>query len=164
MMPNAWNGAMKKIRQAWHEGARRIQVPAGGLLIFNSMTMHQGYPSGRRLAQPISWEPKFLRTDDALARKVTALHMGIATTHWASHGTYQGASLAPPYFTPGEQKYDDDINKCELPMVPMVPFPLSHDGALCYADHPSGKPPKIKSDANFQDMMNAIEQKYCDVL
>lgn len=82
-----------KLLDTWCKEARRIPVPAGALLIFNSRTIHQGYQGGLRLAQTICWEPKIYRTEEALIKKLQACHMGIATTHWASIGQHHGVSF-----------------------------------------------------------------------
>lgn len=82
----------EELIENFKENARRVQVPAGGLIIFNSKTIHQGYSAGKRLAQPICWEPRFERDQCALRRKLECCHQGIATTHWASIGIKHGAS------------------------------------------------------------------------
>ncbi len=42
---------------------RRIPVPAGSVLFWNSRTMHQGHSGGARLAAPVCWEPKARRSE-----------------------------------------------------------------------------------------------------
>jgi len=83
----------ERLLKVWCEKSRRIPVPAGALLIFNSRTIHQGYQGGLRLAQTVCWEPKIYRTEDALIKKLQACVMGIATTHWASLGIHHGVSF-----------------------------------------------------------------------
>ena len=68
------------------EGARRIPVPAGGMLLWSSKTIHQGWPCGPRLAVPVCFEPKSRRTEAALQRKIQCVQFGHPTTHWASLG------------------------------------------------------------------------------
>lgn len=100
----------------WKQNARRIQVPAGGLLIFNSRTIHQGYPSGSRLAQTISWEPRENRDMGALKRKLQATQLGFGTTHWGSLGIHHGASFIRSYKKNGYSRYSEDYDKCYIPM------------------------------------------------
>jgi len=66
--------------------ARRVTVPPGGLLLWNSRTVHQGWPGGARLAFPICHEPASRRDHNALARKQQVVLDGMPTTHWASLG------------------------------------------------------------------------------
>mmetsp|Transcript_1972 Transcript_1972/g.3053 ORF Transcript_1972/g.3053 Transcript_1972/m.3053 type:complete len:439 (-) Transcript_1972:105-1421(-) len=65
---------------------RRIPVPAGGLLVWSSRTIHQGHAGGRRLAMPVCWEPRDRRPEAILRRKIRMLLMGFASTHWAALG------------------------------------------------------------------------------
>ena len=99
----------------WREKSRRIPVPAGGLLIFNSKSIHQGYQSGFRLAQALCWEPKANRSEKALRSKLEACNMGIATTHWASLGTHHGVS----FIKPRDPVYNSYHHKCIFPMQPV---------------------------------------------
>jgi len=87
----------------WREKARRIPVPAGGLLIFNSRTIHQGYQGGLRLAQTICWEKKTIRSEEAYMRKLQACIMLFPTTHWASLGIHHPVSFGTKL---REAKYD----------------------------------------------------------
>jgi len=64
--------------------ARRVPVPAGGLLLWSSKTIHQGWPRGPRLAIPLCLEPSARRTAHARATKLKIIRAGSATTHWAS--------------------------------------------------------------------------------
>jgi hypothetical protein len=113
----------KELMDYFIKNARRVQVPAGGLLIFNSRTIHQGFPSGYRFAQPISWEPKTYRSDSALKSKLKCIHGGLATMHWASLGMPHGAS----FIKPKQPYYSDDVRQCILPMKKIKPFPIIKD-------------------------------------
>jgi len=75
-----------ELKAAFKEGARRIPVPAGALLLWDSRTTHQGWDGGPRLAQPICWEPRSSRSCDALERKRRCCVLGLATSHYASLG------------------------------------------------------------------------------
>jgi hypothetical protein len=71
---------------AWATNARRVPVPAGGMLMWNSRTVHQGWSGGPRLAQPVCWEPRERRSAAARERKLRCAALGLPTTHWASLG------------------------------------------------------------------------------
>lgn len=72
-------------------GAVRVIIPCGGMILFSSKLIHQGWNTGPRLAVPICMEPKLFRTTEALERKVTACLEGLPTTHWASLGLLHGS-------------------------------------------------------------------------
>jgi hypothetical protein len=102
------------------QNSRRIQVPAGALLIFNSKTIHQGFPGGLRLAQTLCWEPIFFRDEYAYRRKVEAVNSGIGTTHWASLGIHHGASK----LRPKQASFNNDFHQCVFPMKKIKPYPV----------------------------------------
>ena len=66
--------------------AARVPVPRGGLLLWSSRTIHQGWPHGARLAVPVCFEPKSRRDTAALKRKKECVLHGVPTSHWASLG------------------------------------------------------------------------------
>mmetsp|Transcript_147806 Transcript_147806/g.275494 ORF Transcript_147806/g.275494 Transcript_147806/m.275494 type:complete len:479 (-) Transcript_147806:90-1526(-) len=70
----------------WRSEARRVPVPAGAVLLWNSRIVHQGWSGGPRLAQPICWEPRSRRDDAAFERKLRLCALGLPSTHWASLG------------------------------------------------------------------------------
>lgn len=73
----------------WHaalEGVKRVPVPAGSLLLFDSRTVHQGWNSGHRFAVPVCWEPRERVGRDATARKLCLAAGGFATSHSPSEG------------------------------------------------------------------------------
>mmetsp|Transcript_25908 Transcript_25908/g.63951 ORF Transcript_25908/g.63951 Transcript_25908/m.63951 type:complete len:249 (+) Transcript_25908:305-1051(+) len=89
------NGHFCRCPESWNpqfvQHARRIPVPAGGMLVWDSRTIHQGWPLGRRLAVPVCFEPCERRGAEALVRKEQCVVDGIATTHWASLGVRGGS-------------------------------------------------------------------------
>jgi len=85
------------------QAARRIPVPAGGMVVWSCSTLHQGWSHGDRLAVPVCWEPRWRRPNDALARKRLAVKRGLPTTHWASIGLSHGKPFLKP-------KKVDDVN------------------------------------------------------
>ena len=68
------------------EGAARAPVPAGGVLVWNSRVLPQGYTPGPRLAQPVVWEPRARRPPQVLLNKTEYTLRGLPTTHWAHLG------------------------------------------------------------------------------
>lgn len=122
------DGALREeFYEGWRTHARRLPVPAGALMIFNSKTIHQGYNGfGQRLAYPISWEPRYFRNEEALKSKLLAVVKGIATTHWASLGIHHGASKVKPKRPSGSK----DPAKCVLPLRPLRPYPVLAEADL----------------------------------
>eukprot|EP00808_Paulinella_micropora_P003641 g80244.t1 len=76
------------------QGARRIPVPAGALLMWNSKTVHQGHAGGPRLAMPVCWEPVARRSEQARLRKACLIVAGLPSTHWASLGYFHECAQA----------------------------------------------------------------------
>eukprot|EP00759_Apiculatamorpha_spiralis_P021085 PhF_6_TR26158/c0_g1_i12/m.37107 len=64
--------------------ARRIPVPAGGMIMWSSRTIHQGWPNGPRLAVPVCYEPSSRRTGEVLEKKKQLVRLGLPSSHWAS--------------------------------------------------------------------------------
>jgi len=77
---------IESLKVRWTAGARRVPVPAGGLLLWSSRTTHQGWRGGPRLAQPVCMEPRARRSNEALERKLRLAALGLPSTHWASLG------------------------------------------------------------------------------
>ena len=81
------NGPVKDaMMKGWLENSRRVPVPAGGLLLWQSRTTHQGWSGGPRLAQPVCWEPIERRTEETRKRKIVLTCIGFPSTHSASLG------------------------------------------------------------------------------
>ena len=105
--------ARKQLGEQFRQGCKRLPMPEGSLLLWNSKTLHQatlahasptpiahstgtlsaacdtlpqGWTSGRRLAQPVCWEPRSRREHSALVRKAIMSIRGLPSTHWASLG------------------------------------------------------------------------------
>jgi len=74
------------LEEQWSTGAGRVPVPSGGLFLWSSRTLHQGWSGGPRLAQPVCWEPLGRRDDSALDRKLCLAALGLPSTHWGSLG------------------------------------------------------------------------------
>lgn len=76
--------------------SRRVPCPAGSLLLWDSRTVHQGWRGGPRLAQPICWEPRERRSEEALHRKLWMCGSGIASSHSAAEGRVHGMAKEAP--------------------------------------------------------------------
>lgn len=144
----------------WCKESRRIPVPAGGLLIFNSRTIHQGYQGGFRLAQTICWEPKIYRTEDALIKKLKACHMGIATTHWASLGIHHGVS----FIKPSPQKYVGSGKSFHRNIFPLKNIEIEVLTAEQNEKYSKIERPTIFSKVDFKILLNGIKPEYQDML
>jgi hypothetical protein len=66
--------------------SRRLAVPAGSLLLWDSRAVHQGWRSGARLAMPVCWEPRSRRDNRAMSRKVWMSTVALPSSHSASEG------------------------------------------------------------------------------
>mmetsp|Transcript_77022 Transcript_77022/g.121618 ORF Transcript_77022/g.121618 Transcript_77022/m.121618 type:complete len:393 (-) Transcript_77022:181-1359(-) len=71
----------KKLVKEGVDGARRVPVPAGALLIWSSRTVHQGWRGGPRLAVPICYEPADRVSEEARQRKIFMTAAGFPSTH-----------------------------------------------------------------------------------
>jgi len=77
-------------------GARRVPVPAGALLLWDSRTTHQGWSGGPRLAQPVCWEPTERRAEEALRRKLWMCATGTPSSHSSTEGRIHGMAAKKP--------------------------------------------------------------------
>jgi len=71
-------------------GSRRVPCPAGSMLFWDSRTVHQGWGGGRRLAQPVCWEPRERRDRAALRRKIWMCATASPSSHSAAEGRLHG--------------------------------------------------------------------------
>lgn len=78
--------AREELLAGWYSGGRRVTVPPGALLLWDSRVVHQGWSGGPRLAQPVCWEPVHRRSASAYERKLRLAALGLPSTHWASLG------------------------------------------------------------------------------
>ena len=81
---------------------RRVPMPPGGLLLWNSRLTHQGWNEGPRLAVPVCLEPKARRPPYSLELKEKLIKLGGPSTHWASMCTKHFNLL--PEFRESEDK------------------------------------------------------------
>jgi hypothetical protein len=93
---NHWCPMAAEENARFAEHARRVPVPAGGLLLWNSRTIHQGWGRGQRLAVPVCMEPTERRCEKARRTKEQCVRDGRPTTHWASLGIPHGSGAKSP--------------------------------------------------------------------
>lgn len=97
--------------------AKRLRVPAGSLLMWNSKTCHQGWNGGPRLAVPVCWEPRSRRNESTRARKIRLALQSLPTTHWASLGFQH--DLALDLYTGGRAgRPHANMEDIGLPIIP----------------------------------------------
>ena len=114
------------------EKARRLPVPAGALLLWNSRTVHQGWSGGPRLAQPVCWEPAERCTPSARERKLRLAALGLPSTHWAALA--EPHYLVPSEFHPVTEGCEDKVGKGDGVTLPLRstlrPVPLLTDATF----------------------------------
>lgn len=76
----------RHLAEGWARHARRAVVPKGGLLLWNSRTVHTGWRGGPRLAQTVCFEPEERRPAAERLSKIRLAALGLPSTHWASVG------------------------------------------------------------------------------
>eukprot|EP00584_Thalassiosira_punctigera_P024415 CAMPEP_0172575474 /NCGR_PEP_ID=MMETSP1067-20121228/137231_1 /TAXON_ID=265564 ORGANISM="Thalassiosira punctigera, Strain Tpunct2005C2" /NCGR_SAMPLE_ID=MMETSP1067 /ASSEMBLY_ACC=CAM_ASM_000444 /LENGTH=459 /DNA_ID=CAMNT_0013368125 /DNA_START=150 /DNA_END=1525 /DNA_ORIENTATION=- len=81
----------RELVEGWKRYARIVPVPAGGLLLWNSRTVHSGWGGsdeggGARLAQAVCLEPASRRPERERVAKLRLCALGLPSTHWASVG------------------------------------------------------------------------------
>lgn len=77
-------------------GARRVPMPPGSLLLWDSRTIHQGWSGGPRLAVPVCWEPRDRRSEQALRRKFWMAATGTFSTHSSTEGRVHSLAAKAP--------------------------------------------------------------------
>lgn len=92
------------LKSRFEQEARRIPVPAGGLLLWNSKTIHTGAQRGPRLAQAVCLEPEERRSNHERLAKLRMAALGLPSMHWASHGIQHDCIRLPNgYLTKGRE-------------------------------------------------------------
>lgn len=114
-----------RLLERYQREARRIPLPAGSLLIWDSRTVHQGWSEGMRLAMPICWEPRSRRSETALRRKLRLCASGLVTTHWASLGEQHHIDAHREVFEGEAVDEGQDIMHVKLPLTTgIIPYGL----------------------------------------
>jgi len=85
-----------ELAAGWASHARRVPVPGGGLLLWNSRTVHTGWRGGSRLAQTVCLEPASRRPQQERKAKLRLAALGLPSTHWASVGMQHDMCLQDP--------------------------------------------------------------------
>jgi len=76
----------RRLARGWAAHARRCVVPGGGLLLWNSRTVHTGWRGGPRLAQAVCLQPAAHRPEKERISKMRLSAIGLPTVHWACMG------------------------------------------------------------------------------
>lgn len=108
------------LNTGWRQMARRMPMPAGSMLLWNSRTVHQGWSGGPRLAQPVCWEPAIRRNAVMRSRKLRLAALGLPSTHWASLGLPHMLVNIEMSAASKARKTDKGV---ELPLKPTLQVP-----------------------------------------
>lgn len=149
--------AAAELLDQFKAGARRVPVPAGGLLLWSSRTMHQGHSGGARLAVPVCFEPVERRSLQTRHRKARLVISGMPSTHWAALGYQHGLADTHPAAKPANAACAwPDL---QLPLRALISWiPVQDKGVHCRARD------KILADAdNMFDEVDA-DNMFCDSL
>ena len=105
---------------AWKIGARRLLVPSGALVLWDSKLVHTGWAGGRRLAQPVCWEPVSRRDDAARLRKISHASQGLSTSHSAAEGRLHTVHGKTPMSVPASRVVLQNETYTLLPTISPV--------------------------------------------
>jgi len=83
----------ERLAGAWQHEARRVIVPEGALLLWNSRTVHTGWKGGPRLAQTVCLEPAQQRPENERVAKYRLAALGLPSVHWARAAMQHDMSL-----------------------------------------------------------------------
>jgi len=112
------------LKKQFEREARRIPVPAGGLLLWNSKTVHTGAQRGPRLAQAVCLEPEQRRSAHERLAKLRMAALGLPSMHWASHGIQHDCiRLRKGYLTEGQEviaKAGNSHSEMVLPQISAI--------------------------------------------
>lgn len=115
--------------EKWEINARRVPVPAGSLLLWNSKLVHQGWCGGRRLAQTVCYEPRARgsaeQREKVRMQKLRLVALGLPSTHWASIGQQHDMTLDFGREMPVAGSADgEDYDSIVLPLKPAAYQPF----------------------------------------
>lgn len=120
----------QNLAAAWACHARRAVVPAGGLLLWNSRTVHTGWRGGPRLAQAVCFEPEARRPEAERLAKLRLAALGLPSTHWASVGMQHDIVLWDAGYAAMRQQTDHTKQSLRgLPLRPAIRPAGLADGA-----------------------------------
>ena len=118
-----------ELLDGWRTHHRRLRIPAGSLLLWNSRTVHTGWKGGPRLAQTVCLEPARERPEEQRLGKLRLAALGIPGTHWAriahQHDVLPRAKGWLADAPVCKAKGADVHSKVRLPLRPAIrPMPL----------------------------------------
>ena len=76
----------EELLAGWCAHSRKLTIPAGALLLWNSRTVHTGWKGGPRFAQAVCLEPARERPAAQRLAKLRLAALGLPSTHWARIG------------------------------------------------------------------------------
>jgi len=126
----------QRLAEGWSRHARRVCIPPGALLLWNSRTVHTGWRGGPRLAQTVCLEPASRRSPHERLSKLRLAALGLPATHWASVGMQHDMSLGSPgVFNQGvpqpKAPEEGDPSTAVLPLRPALwPAALAEDADM----------------------------------
>merc|ERR1719254_252853 len=82
-----------ELAQGWAQSARRVLMPPGAMILWNSRTAHTGWKGGPRLAQAVCLEPASRRPEHERVAKLRLAALGLPGCHWASAAMQHDMSL-----------------------------------------------------------------------
>lgn len=153
---------LNRLAAGWQQKARRLPVPAGALVLWDSKLMHQGWRGGPRLAQPVCWEPASRRPAGTRERKLRIVALGLPSTHWASLGMPHSVLGKGPEHTAVTPAEKTKAGLC-LPLRPSLrPLPLAPN-ALDKAPDLLDRLRAFKWDEPLpDDLRETLEASICD--
>ena len=129
------NSLREELLAGWNAHMRKLTIPAGALLLWNSRTVHTGWKGGPRFAQAVCLEPAAVRPAAQRLSKLRLAALGLPSTHWARIGhqhdvlpVYTGWFESKPA---AEAKGHDESSEVVLPLRPAIrPAALADDADL----------------------------------
>lgn len=123
-----------RLSRGWMKNSRRAVVPAGGLFLWNSRTLHCGWKGGPRLAQTVCLQPAVDRSEQERVAKLRLLALGLPGCHWATAGMQHDMTIgaagvfAHDGLKAAEGRAHDNV---VLPLKPALwPTPLHNEADL----------------------------------
>lgn len=131
-------GALEaELMGGWQQHGRRLRIPAGALLLWNSRTVHAGWRgAGPRLAQAVCLERATARAQPQRVAKLRLAALGVSSTPWARVGHQHDMILDERGYLADDAHSTraigaDSTSKVTLPLRPAIrPAPLSQGADL----------------------------------
>lgn len=142
--------AARRLAAGWACHARRAVVPAGGLFLWNSRTVHTGWRGGPRLAQTVCFEPASRRSRGERLAKLRLAALGLPSTHWASTGMQHDIVLGDEGYIANLTWDGDEEAESGTVTAAGVGLPL----------RPAIRPMPLAADADLQELADLVDVDY----